>query len=109
MSTPSTSTTEEEAFFLDFLKIHKDHSCFEHANIHQVFSEFVEFYQQQKKKNGGKILLFNLLSKKSDYIKSRKSQFYNSFSSPKYKELTKELRISFQKWQNYLNFKVLQV
>jgi hypothetical protein len=51
--------------------------------------------KEKKKKKGAKILLYNLLSMDSDYLKSQKNQFYNSFGNEAYKTLTEELKKSF--------------
>jgi hypothetical protein len=50
MEKGSSLTKDSFILFVDFIKSHEDHNCFEGASIHQIFEGFVEFYQEKKKK-----------------------------------------------------------
>jgi hypothetical protein len=101
----STKKTEEGISLLkDFIKLHNNHGCLENPNFHQVLETFVDFYHSKTKKNkGGKMMLYELLSMKSNFLKSRKSQFYTSFTKVHYKTLTKECKSAFELWRKEFN------
>jgi hypothetical protein len=80
----------EEKLLFDFIELHGPHDCLKNPDIHQIFEEFSEFYQEEKgDKSGGKILLFKALEMRSKYLKDKKHQFYNSFYTKAFKTLTK--------------------
>eukprot|EP01080_Neovahlkampfia_damariscottae_P006145 gene6145-10152_t len=94
-------TSKKGTFILEVIsrKIH-DTVDQEYKSLEEYKGEDfnVKEWQKKGKQRGGKIVLFKLLSMKSEYIKNRKSQFYASFKHENYKTLKKELTKALKSW-----------